>query len=100
MLALHAELARKLEALEKKYDAQLKVIFDAIRELMTPPTEKPQGRIGFRRPGEEVFDWRLATSSNSAGGPVVGQRLRSRPGSERSGVAFFRGSTESPGWRL
>ena len=46
MLASHADLARKLDALEKKYDAQFKVVFDAIRELMTPP--KPnRRRIGF-----------------------------------------------------
>ena len=36
MLATHQELARKVEALEKKYDAQFKVVFDAIRQLMTP----------------------------------------------------------------
>jgi len=46
MLSSHAELARKLEALEKKYDAQFKVVFDAIRELMTPPAA-PKRRIGF-----------------------------------------------------
>ena len=46
MLSSHAELARKLEALEKKYDAQFKVVFDAIRELMTPPAA-PRRRIGF-----------------------------------------------------
>ncbi len=33
MLASHADMARKLEALEKKYDAQFKVVFDAIREV-------------------------------------------------------------------
>jgi hypothetical protein len=47
MLGSNAELARKLEALEKKYDAQLKVVFDAIRELMTPP-EPNRRQIGFR----------------------------------------------------
>jgi len=41
-------LARKLDALEKKYDAQFKVVFDAIRELMQPAREKPKGRIGFQ----------------------------------------------------
>ena len=46
MLASHADLARKLDALEKKYDTQFKVVFDAIRELMTPPTPKRR-RIGF-----------------------------------------------------
>jgi hypothetical protein len=46
MLASHADLARKLEALEKKYDAQFKVVFDAIRKLMAPPEPKRR-RIGF-----------------------------------------------------
>ncbi|GMT43138.1 MAG: DNA-binding protein [bacterium] len=47
MLASNAELARKLNNMEKKYDAQFKVIFDAIRQLMTPPDAK-KTRIGFR----------------------------------------------------
>ncbi len=42
LLSTHEDLARKLEALEKKYDAQFKVVFAAIRELMAPP--KPQQR--------------------------------------------------------
>ena len=46
MLLSNADLARKLNALEKKYDAQFKVVFDAIRELMTPP-EPPRRQIGF-----------------------------------------------------
>ena len=46
MLASHAELARKLDALEKKYDAQFRVVFDAIRELMKPPESKKRP-IGF-----------------------------------------------------
>lgn len=47
LLSTHADLARKLSSLEKKYDAQFRVVFDAIRELMTPPA-KPKRRIGFR----------------------------------------------------
>jgi hypothetical protein len=46
ILATHADLARKLEALEKKYDAQFKAVFDAIRELMAPP-EPVRGKFGF-----------------------------------------------------
>jgi hypothetical protein len=46
MLQSNADLARKLAALEKKYDAQFRVVFDAIRELMAPPPR--QQRIGFR----------------------------------------------------
>ena len=47
MLQTNAELAAKLTALERKYDAQFRVVFDAIRELMAPPA-KSQKRIGFR----------------------------------------------------
>jgi len=46
LLASNDRLARKLEALEKKYDAQFKVVFDAIRQLMTPPEPKKR-KIGF-----------------------------------------------------
>jgi hypothetical protein len=46
MLATHKDLARKLAALEKEYDEQLKIVFEAIHELMTPP-EKPKKKIGF-----------------------------------------------------
>jgi hypothetical protein len=46
ILASNAQLARKLAELEKKYNAQFRVVFDAIRQLMTPP--KPDKRkIGF-----------------------------------------------------
>jgi hypothetical protein len=47
LLASHEDLARKLNALERKYDQQFKVVFDAIRELMAP-VAKPARRIGFR----------------------------------------------------
>ena len=46
MLASNTQLAGKLAALEKKYDAQFKVVFDAIRQLMTPPEPKKR-KIGF-----------------------------------------------------
>ena len=47
MLATHIELARKLDALEKRYDSQFKQVFDAIRQLMAPPEPKKRP-IGFR----------------------------------------------------
>jgi len=47
MLASHEELARQLDALEKKYDAQFRVVFEAIRQLMKPPEPKRR-RIGFK----------------------------------------------------
>jgi hypothetical protein len=43
----HAELTRKLNALEAKYDVQFKVVFDAIRALMDADV-KPRRRIGFK----------------------------------------------------
>jgi len=46
ILASHADLARKLDSLEKKYDTQFKVVFDAIRELMKP-LETKKRPIGF-----------------------------------------------------
>jgi hypothetical protein len=46
MLEANAGLAVKLASLEKKYDAQFRVVFDAIRELMTP-AQKPKRQIGF-----------------------------------------------------
>lgn len=51
MLSSNAQLAKKLDALEKKYDAQFKVVFDAIRQLMSPPGIKRK-RIGFCREKE------------------------------------------------
>ena len=47
LLATHADLALKLEELEKKYDSQFRVVFDAIRQLMTPPDPRRK-QIGFR----------------------------------------------------
>lgn len=47
MLMSNADLARKLLALENKYDVQLRIVFDAIRELMDGPPPPPKPRIGF-----------------------------------------------------
>jgi hypothetical protein len=53
MLQQNADFARKLAALERRYDVQFKVVFDAIRELMAPPV-KPKRRIGFGGEGGAV----------------------------------------------
>jgi hypothetical protein len=47
LISRNHELARRLDALESKYDRQFKVVFDAIRELMTPPAPATKRRIGF-----------------------------------------------------
>ncbi len=48
MLSTNKDLARKLLDMEKKYDAQFKVVFDAIRQLMSPTVPR-KGKIGFGR---------------------------------------------------
>ena len=51
ILATHKDLARKIEALERKdkeQDAKFKVVFDAIHQLMIPLPDKPKRRIGFK----------------------------------------------------
>lgn len=47
MLVSHKDLARRLDELEKKYDAQFRDVFDAIRQLMTP-LSSPKRQIGFK----------------------------------------------------
>jgi hypothetical protein len=47
LIGLNRELAQRLNSLESKYDRQFKVVFDAIRELMTPAAPVPKRRIGF-----------------------------------------------------
>jgi len=47
MISSHKVLARRLNELRKEYDAQCRVVFEAIRELMTEPATKLR-RIGFK----------------------------------------------------
>ncbi len=49
MISTHKDLAKKLEDLEQKYDSQFKMVFDAIRQLMTPTEPKKKRAIGFVR---------------------------------------------------
>ena len=46
LLLSNKDLAQRLDKMEKKYDDQFKVVFDAIRQLMAPET-KPKHNIGF-----------------------------------------------------
>ena len=47
MLSTQADLSRRLEKLEQKYDEQFTEVFEAIREMMTPEPVPPSRRIGF-----------------------------------------------------
>lgn len=53
MLASNRELAEQLNVLERKYDKQLKLVFDAIRQLMTPPEHGKKRPIGFIRGSDD-----------------------------------------------
>ncbi len=48
LMATHEDLRRKIEEMEKKYDYQFKVVFDAIKQLLEPSQTKPKRRIGFQ----------------------------------------------------
>lgn len=47
MLATHEDLRKKIEAMERKYDKQFKIVFDVIKKLLEPETNKNKKRIGF-----------------------------------------------------
>jgi ORF6N domain len=48
LLASHADLIRRLDEMENKYDKQFRAVFEAIRELMAPPVVPPKPPIGFK----------------------------------------------------
>ncbi len=52
MLSTHKKLQQKIEEMEKKYDHQFKIVFDAIKGLIESP-QKQRKRIGFLRDKEE-----------------------------------------------
>jgi len=52
MLSAHKDLARKLKQMEKKYDEQFRVVFEAIYKLMEPSESKTRRKIGFKREKE------------------------------------------------
>jgi hypothetical protein len=54
LLSSHVDLADRLEELEQKYDAQFRVVFDAIRQMMAPE-EKGRKEIGFRVEEEGAY---------------------------------------------
>jgi hypothetical protein len=56
LLAEYTEVAAKLRELEKKYDSQFKVVFDALRKLMQPAESEKKERIGFVVRGKSRTD--------------------------------------------
>ena len=52
----YTELKRKIEAIEEKYDSQFKIVFDALKKLVKPPSIKEKKIIGFRTYDEDKKD--------------------------------------------
>ena len=46
MLSTHKDLKRKIESIEKKYDEQFQIVFEAIKQLLSEE-DKPKKKIGF-----------------------------------------------------
>jgi len=53
MVSNYSGLLRKVEAMEKKYDTQFKIVFDAIKSLIETPSQKERRKIGFCREKEK-----------------------------------------------
>jgi hypothetical protein len=95
MLASNEELARKLATLEKKYDSQFRVVFEAIRELMAPTTPK-RGKIGFLV-SEAAAKIRCKVSIEHRHGSRIGEyRAETQRNGEENSTAESAESAEDP----
>jgi len=58
IISSRKDLAARLDELESRYDRQFKIVFEAIRGILTPP-DKPVKRIGFTaRESSPKYQWR------------------------------------------
>ena len=48
LMITHKDLRQKIEEMERKYDRQFQIVFEAIKKLLEPPPEKPKLPIGFQ----------------------------------------------------
>lgn len=85
ILATHKDLTRKREAMEKKYDAQFKVVFTAIPKLMKPPPVLPSRRIGFVPPEKSSHCSRKVRFQKNLYAP-----LRQTPSAPRHNNQFWK----------
>jgi hypothetical protein len=53
LISSHKDLVRKIELMERKYDSQFKIVFDAIKQLMAPPTIAAKRKYGFHSARDE-----------------------------------------------
>ena len=100
ILATHKELGERLEAMEKKYDQQFKVVFDILAQLMEPP-EPAKRTIGFVGPGRKaLMKPGRAVGPDDVLTPTEAKRVRqslkqTRPGKTRPWAGIKRGYVRS-----
>lgn len=63
-LYAHAELTKRIDEMEKKYDKQFRIVFDAVRQLMTTP-DQPRKKIGFHLK-EKPAEYRVTRKSRQS----------------------------------
>ena len=84
ILASHADLACKLEELESKDDEQFRIVFDAIRQLMTPP-DPPHRKIGSGEIREAPGHYETLRTADS---PVENNRIQARINANLEGMGY------------
>jgi hypothetical protein len=85
MLLSNAELNRRLDALERKYDGRFQAVFEAIRELMKPSHQPPQRKIGFGRSAGRIVALECAHEAADAR-PAARRCSRRRAGFPAGGA--------------
>ena len=76
--ASHADLARKLDEMEKKFDGQFRVVFEALRQIMTPPAPTRR-KIGFEVRGASVVQASGLRNRQAAAGGTPAPRAQVLP---------------------
>ncbi len=87
MLSSHKDLRHKIEEMEKKYDSQFKIVFNAIKELMTPP-EKLARKIGFKIENMDLKGFSFSSTLKNI--VIVLSYLKDKPFKKRSHFLYIK----------
>ena len=87
MLSSHKDLRHKIEEMEKKYDSQFKIVFNAIKELMIPP-EKLARKIGFKVENMDLKGFSFNSTLKNI--VIVLSYLKDKPFKKRSHFLYIK----------
>ncbi len=87
MLSSHKDLRHKIEEMEKKYNSQFKIVFNAIKELMTPP-EKLARKIGFKIENMDLKGFSFSSTLKNI--VIVLSYLKDKPFKKRSHFLYIK----------